>query len=245
MPIFILNLIKSMMKNLFILAVIAFMISSCQHMTGSGNIVKEKRNTGNFKRIDVGGAFEVELKNGPQTSVEVEADDNLLSIIETRVNGDELNIHTKGSYNITDGHFKVYITAPEIKGVKSTGAANFKALDVLKSDEQITFEASGAGNIKAAVDAPKVKAESSGAGDIELSGRTKDYTVNASGGGNVKSANLLTETTDADVSGAGSVHVHASVSLKAEASGAGSVYYRGGANVSSNTSGAGSVKKED
>ena len=227
------------------LAIAVILFSSCQQMTGSGNIVTEKRNTGSFKRIDAGSAVEVELKIGSPASVVVEADDNLLPIIETSVRGDELNIHTKGSYNITDGHMKVFVTAPEIRGVKSSGAANIKVLDVLKSDDRVTFEASGAGNIKAAVEAPKVKADVSGAGDIDLSGRTKDYKVSASGGGNVKSAELLTENTDADVSGAGSVHVHASVSLKAEASGAGSVYYKGGASVQSNTSGAGSVKKED
>lgn len=234
------------MRNLLILATAVLFFSSCQQMTGSGNIITEKRNTGNFKRIDAGSAFEVEVKIGSPASVEVEADDNLMPIIETRVSGDELNIHTKGSYSITNGHMKVFITAPEIRGVKSSGAANIKVLDVLKSDERITFESSGAGNIKAVVDAPKVKAEVSGAGDIELSGRTKDYTVSASGGGNVKSSDLLTENTDADVSGAGSVHVHASVSLKAEASGAGNVYYRGGpTNITKNTSGAGEVKKED
>lgn len=234
------------MRNLLILAVAVLFFSSCQQMTGSGNIVTEKRSTGNFKRIDAGSKFEVEVKIGSPASVEVEADDNLMPIIETRVSGDELNIHTKGNYSITNGHMKVFVTAPEIRGVKSSGAANIKVLDVLKSDERITFESSGAGNIKAAVDAPKVKAEVSGAGDIELSGRTKDYTVSASGGGNVKSSDLLTENTNADVSGAGSVHVHASVSLKAEASGAGNVYYRGGpANITKNTSGAGEVKKED
>lgn len=234
------------MRSLLILAAAVMLFSSCQHMTGSGNIVTEKRNPGNFKRIDAGSAIEVELRIGSPVQVEVEADDNLQKIIETRVSGDELNIRTKGSFSINNGHMKVFVTAPEIKAVKSSGAADVKVLDVLKSDDRISFEASGAGNIHATVDAPKIKAEASGAGDIVLSGKTKDYTVSASGGGNVKSADLLTENTDADVSGAGSVHVHASVSLKAEASGAGNVYYRGGAtNITKNTSGAGEVKKED
>jgi len=233
------------MRNLLILAITLLIVSSCQHLSGSGNIVTEKRNTGNFEKIDAGSAFEVEVRIGSPASVEVEADDNLLPIIETSVSGNELNIHTKGSYNITNGHMKVFVTAPEIRGVKSSGPANIKVLDVLKSNDRVTFESSGAGNIKASVDAPKVRAEVSGAGDIELSGRTKDYTVSASGGGNIKSSDLLTENTDADVSGAGSVHVHASVSLKADARGAGNVYYRGGASVQQHTSGAGSVKKEN
>jgi hypothetical protein len=243
---FITNLYKNLtMKKLLILAAIAFSAASCSHIEGSGNIVTEKRNTGDFKGVSVGGAFEVELKTGPVTSVEVEADDNLIKLIETRVSGGILKIENRDNYNIHDGHFKVYITAPEITTIKSSGAANVNALDVLKSDSRIFLDVSGAGNIKAAVDAPEIETEASGAGNIEVSGRTREYTAKASGSGNIKSSKLLSENTDAKASGAGSVHVHASLNLKANASGAGSVYYRGGGTVQQKVSGAGSVKSED
>jgi hypothetical protein len=232
------------MKNLLILAAFVFSAASCTHIEGSGNIVTEKRQTGDFKGISVGGAFEVELKTGP-TSVEVEADDNLIKLIETRVSGGVLKIENRNDFSINDGHFKVYITAPEITKIKCSGAANVKALDLLKSDSRISLDASGAGNIKAQADAPEIDAEASGAGNIELSGRTREYTAKATGSGNIKSSKLLSENTDAEASGAGSVHVHASVNLKANASGAGSVYYRGGAAVQQRSSGAGSVKSEE
>jgi hypothetical protein len=233
------------MKNLLIFTAIIFYAASCNQIEGSGNIVTEKRQTGNFKGISVGGAFEVELKAGPETSVEVEADDNLIKLIETRVSGDMLRIENKDNFNVHDGHFKVYITAPEIKDIRCSGAATVKALDVLKSNDKISLDVSGAANIKAAVDAPEIETEASGAGDIEVSGRTREYTARCSGSGNIKSSKLLSENTDAEASGAGSVHVHASVNLKAEASGAGSVYYRGGGSVQKKVSGAGSVKGDD
>lgn len=233
------------MKNLLILAAIIFSAASCTHIEGSGNIVTEKRQTGDFKGISVGGAFEVELKAGPVTSVEVEADDNLIKLIETKVSGGVLKIENRNGFSINDGHLKVYITAPEITKINCSGAANVKALDMLKSDSRISLDASGAGNIKAAVDAPEIEAEASGAAEVELSGRTREYDAKASGSGNIKSSKLLSESTDAEATGAGSVHVHASVTLKAHASGAGSVYYRGGASVQQSTSGAGSVKSEE
>jgi len=232
------------MKNLLILAAIIFSVSSCTHIEGSGNIVTEKRQTGDFKGISVGGSFEVELKTGP-TSVEVEADDNLIKLIETRVSGDILKIEMKEHFSINNGHYKVYITAPEIRTIKCSGAANVKALDVLKSNSKISIDASGAGNVKAEIDAPEVETEASGAGDIELSGRTREYNAKASGSGNIKSSKLLSENTEAEARGAGSVHVHSSVSLQANASGAGSVYYRGGGSVKQSVSGAGSVKSEE
>lgn len=233
------------MKKLLILAAIVFSVASCAHIEGSGNIVTEKRQVSNFKGISAGGGFEVEIKTGPVISVEVEADDNLIKLIETRVSGNILRIDTKDDFNFHDGHYKVYITAPEITSIKSSGAADVKALDILKSGSRISLDASGAGNIKATVDAPEIETEASGAGNIEISGKTREYTAKASGSGNIKSSKLLSENTDAHASGAGSVHVHASVSLKAHASGAGSVYYRGGGSVDKSVSGAGSVKSED
>jgi hypothetical protein len=233
------------MKNLLLLAAVACFLASCNHIEGSGNIVTEKRQTGDFKGVSVGGSFEVEIKTGPVISVEVEADDNLIKLIETRVSGNTLRIENKNNFSINNAHLKVYITAPEITNIKSSGAANVKALDVLKSGQKISLDASGAGVIKAAVDAPEIEAEASGAGDVELTGRTREYTAKASGSGNIKSSKLLSENAEAEASGAGSVHIHSSVNLKAHASGAGSVYYRGGASVEKNVSGAGSVKSED
>ena len=135
--------------------------------------------------------------------------------------------------------------SPEINSIKSSGAASVKVKDVLKSNGRIMMEASGSADITAEVDAPEIKAEASGASDIALSGRTKNYTASASGSADIKSSDLQSENTVVEASGASSVHVYASVSLKAGASGSASVYYKGGATVQQKTSGAADIKKED
>jgi len=229
---------KQLLSSIFL--VLAF--ASCDQRTGSGNIVTEKRTTGNFTGISVGGAFEVEIRTGPVTRVEVEADDNIIKYIETKVSGDVLKIRVKSSSGFYDAHLKVFVTVPEIRSIKTSGAANVKAVDVLKSTGKISLDVSGAGGITAAVDAPEIYAEASGAGNIELSGRTRDYKLKSSGSGDIKSFNLQSENTDVRASGAGSAHVHASVSLKADASGAGDISFKGGASVQQKTSGAGNVK---
>ncbi|MEO5893394.1 MAG: head GIN domain-containing protein [Ferruginibacter sp.] len=219
--------------------------SSCEHRRGSGNIVTEKRQTGDFTGISVGGAFTVEVTTGPVTEVKVEADDNVINSIETKVSGDVLKIRTKDGASFNDAHFKVYITAPEINSIKSSGAATVKVMDQLKNKGKISLDVSGAAHISASVDAPEISADISGAGNIDLSGRTRDYTAEVSGSGDLKSGELKTENTDVRVSGAGNARVYASVRLKAEASGAGNIYYKGGATVDPKTSGAGNVKNDN
>ncbi len=233
------------MKQLFLFAAILLAFTSCRQRHGSGNVITEKKQVDNFKGIDAGSAFEVELKNGPVASVEIQADDNLMKLVEVEVSGGVLRIHTKGSYSFSDSHFKAFITAPEINSVKATGAANINVLDVLKNNGKISFESSGAAHIRAEVDTPEVDADASGAADLKLAGKTRDYHAESSGAANIKSKELLSENAVANASGAGNIHVYASVSLKAEASGAGNVYYSGGASVEPKSSGAGNVKKED
>ncbi len=232
------------MKKLVILAAMIAAFTSCRHLSGSGNLVTEKRQTDGFKGIEAGGAFEVELKTGPVLSVEIESDDNLIKYVETRVSGGVLKLNTKGNLSINNGHFKAFITVPEIKSIKCSGAASVKAVDLLTCAGKMSLEVSGAGGIKAEADAPEIEAEASGAGNIELSGRTRNFTAKASGSGDIKTKNLKSENTDVTVSGAGTAHVYASVSLKAEASGAGNIYYNGGGSVQQKVSGAGSIKPE-
>ena len=233
------------MKQLAFYFFAVLTISSCNQRTGSGNIVTEKRHTGDFTGISAGGAFEVEVKIGAVTEVTVEADDNVIGDIETVVSGNELKIRTKSGAGFNNAHFKVFVTAPEINTIHSSGAADIKVNDQLKSREKITLEASGAAHLSASVDAPEISADASAAANMEISGKTRDYTAEVSGSANLKSGDLKSENTDVKVDGAGNAWVHASVSLKADASGAGNVYYKGGGNVVVKTSGAGNVKNEN
>ncbi|MEP7141630.1 MAG: head GIN domain-containing protein [Ferruginibacter sp.] len=233
------------MKQLVFYSFALLALASCDQRMGSGNIVTEKRQTGNFKGISAGGAFSVEVNTGPVTEVKVEADDNVIKYIETSVSGNVLEIRTKHGIGFNNAHFKVYITAPEITSINSSGAANVKVNDQLKSAGKITLEVSGAAGIAASVDAPEISAEITGAGNMDLRGRTRNYSAEVSGSGNLKSGDLKSENTEVEVSGAGQARVYASVRLKADASGAGNIYYKGGGNVESKTSGAGSIKNEN
>ena len=233
------------MKQLLIFSFILLFCNSCQQMSGSGNIVTEKRDTGSFTGVSAGGAFEVEIKYGSAIEVVVEADDNIMQYIETEVRGNILRINTRDGVNFNDAHFKVYITAPELTTVKSSGASDIVIKDPLKSTGRISFDVSGAGKISGAVDAPEVSADISGAGGIQLNGRTRNYIAEVSGSGNLKTGSLQSERTEIKVSGAGNAWVHASVNLKANASGAGNIHYTGGANLEQHTSGAGNIVKDN
>jgi hypothetical protein len=234
------------MKQLLLLCTTLFVLNSCNITTGSGNIISQKRQVGNFTGITASQSIDVEVTIGAVTEVRVEADDNIMKHVITDVAGNGvLNIKIENMVSINNTHVKVFITTPGLKSIGASSSANVKVLGVIKSDGKVSFDASNSADIETEVDAPEVEAEANSSGSIILSGKTKNYKAKASSSGDIKSAQLLSENTNVAATSSGSADVHASVSLNAKASSSGSIDYRGAATVQKSVSSSGSVEKKD
>lgn len=233
------------MKHFLILLFTIFTLASCDLTTGSGNIVTETRKTGSFDAISVGGSFEVEVKTGDVISVVVEADDNIIRYIETKVTGNTLKINTEDLHNYSDVHMKVYVTAPLITSIKASASADVEALSILNGSGRLTFKASSSASIKAEVDAPEIETDANSSATITLTGKTKTHKTEASSSADIKAFGLLSENATANVSSSASIEVHASVTLNARASSSGSIEYKGAATLTKSKSSSGSVEKKD
>ena len=231
------------MKQFLIILLASFMLVSCHRITGSGNIITEKRNPGRFSGVSTSSGIDVELKIGEQMEVTVESDDNIIKYVETKIRDGVLRIRFEDGLSLTSTHVKVYVTAPAIKSLKASSAGSIMVNDVIQSDEKISIQASSSGNIIVEVEAPEVKASASSGADIAITGKTRDYKADASSGATIKSGNLLSERTTVTASSGATANVHASVSLDARASSGASIRYRGGGNAQKRESSGGSVTK--
>ncbi len=232
------------MKKLFIIAAASICLVSCDVKTGSGNIERQGRNVSSFNRVKASSGIKVFIKQGSH-KVTVEADDNILNDIITEVSGGKLNIKYRNGVSINNADVTIYVETPELSGVYASAAANVEVQGTVHSDKTLDFHASSSGSIKASVDAPSVNLDASSSGDIEIKGRTRDLDAQASSSGSIKAEDLLTERTTAQASSAGSINVHASITLNAQASSGGSVNYRGNPTVSKQESSGGSIEKID
>ncbi len=215
-------------------------------MSGNGNVKKETRNPGTFSKIHSSGTADVVITTGSNCSVTVEDDENLLPYLETNVENGTLDIHYQHGISVTNDHAKIYITAPTLSEVTTSGTSNITVSGPLQNPDKISFKTSGVGNIEGEVDAPAVSVSISGTGTVKLRGHTKDFDCDLSGVGHADCGNLRSENTTVIVSGVGDAHVFASVHLRATVSGAGSVRYRGNPqNPEIHTSGVGSVTSEN
>jgi len=185
-------------------------------LKGSGNVVRERRDLSGFDEIEVGGAFLVEVTVGESFSVEVEGDDNLVPLIKTEVRGDALHVSIDKSYRSKD-YLKVYVSAPNLSGVDTSGAAQVNASGIK----------SKAFNIGA-----------SGGSKVTATGQTTDLRVETSGGARVLANELAATNGTVDTSGGATAEVFVTGEFKAQASGGSRIMYSGTpANVTKNSSG--------
>ncbi|SKB82069.1 Putative auto-transporter adhesin, head GIN domain [Salegentibacter holothuriorum] len=124
------------MKNLLLIfSTILLVGCGAKKITGSGNVTTEKNRLTDFNSIEIAGDFDVKLKNGNTAMIEIEADDNLHSIIRAEVVDRTLFI--KPSKEIGRSKSKdITITYPEkLQKITISGKVELEAEGELYSEE--------------------------------------------------------------------------------------------------------------
>lgn len=195
---------------------------SFNSVAGSGVAASEARSVEEFKGIDVGGIFQVEVTAGKDYSVVVEADDNLLPYVRTEVSGGVLKISATERLK-SSTPMRIRVTAPDIESIDASGACKIAVADLKNSE---------------------LRVDTSGASKVNIAGETASLTIDVSGASQIDAANLKAENATVDASGASKVEVFVTGKLVSEASGASKVGYSGNpTSVTKDTSGAGKVSQ--
>jgi hypothetical protein len=240
------------MKRSFflLLSLLSLFLSACdmfgERIHGNGNVKSVIRQADHFNSVSVRSNINLHIKQDSAWSLRIEADDNLLELIETEVHDGLLEIKVAESYELEPSRsINVFVTAPEFAVLKASGASDIQSDSKITGSGTLDIDISGASSITLDLKSPRVETELSGASKATLRGETKDFSLRGSGASEFRCFELMAENTDVDVSGASNGDVFASVNLKADASGASNVRYKGSPTVSSNTSGAGSVSRSN
>ncbi len=172
---------------------------------GSGNVIREKRELKGFERVEVGGGFQVDIVAGNEFGVEVEADDNLMTLVTTEVSGNTLEIGRQKGYSARNP-IRIRISAPDISSIETSGGAGVTIIGVNNSDLSIS---------------------SSGGSKVTASGRSAKLNVEMSGGARIMANELATVDANIEGSGGSSVDVLVSGVLRSDISGGARVTYSG------------------
>ncbi len=187
---------------------------------GSGVSTTVERSVGQLSRIRVDGSTDVDVTIGPERSVRVTADDNLVNFIRTDVHGGELAIGR--DRNIRPRvETLVRIAVPDLESIEIHGSGDARVRGLNERD----FEGS--------ID---------GSGSLDLRGETGSLKISVHGSGDVDAGDLHASDVDVSIIGSGDVRVYASNALDVSIQGSGDVAYSGNpGNVSENIQGSGSI----
>jgi len=192
---------------------------------GNGNVVEEKRNIRDFDEINVSRGMNVYISQGDKTEVMVRTDENLLDVVETRMEGNVLKVTSNAGIRKATA-LKVFVTLPEITGIKSVAGSNVFSETVLESDN-LELSCSAGSNIKLELNAGDVQASASAGSNIKLSGLAREFKGKASSGANIKAEELKTSNCDVRSSSGANIWISVKNSLVAQVNSGGNVFYYG------------------
>lgn len=208
-------------------------------------MITETRSIDDATNIKVLGHAEVIIDSGA-TALKVEGDENILPYIITAYSNNRLEIRSRNNVNLHTGNpIRVYVTTPTVKSVSISGSGNVKSSAKFWSQQPVSLNISGSGDLYMKINAPGVNAGISGSGNITVSGETRNLEVKISGSGDYNGMDLKAEIARVHISGSGDASLYAEDRLEAYISGSGDVKYKGKASVDKHISGSGNVKRVD
>jgi hypothetical protein len=199
---------KNLLATAALLAGLLILLPGCIITTGvegSGNRVSEERDLEPFTGIYLAGSEEVVVTVGEPQSVTVEADDNLIDLVETMVQGGKLFVRTEKRYRSSTG-IRVVVGVPELGEVSLAGSGD--------------MEISG-------LEAEGFSAAIAGSGTISARGTVESLVANVTGSGDIRLFELEARSAEALITGSGDIEVRATESLDASVTGSGDIRYRG------------------
>lgn len=215
--------------------------------------VRERREVGAFRAVELRCFGHLHLSQGAEPSVEVEGDPDVVAKVHARVSGDALILEigeswldrlTSGVLLIAHRPLHYHVTVPELDRVAVTGTGKVEAAGLVASDLEVT--ASGAADVSISdLEAHALKAQISGRGSFRLAGKAEAFELRISGSGEVEAADLACTSVDVRISGQGTTTVRVAKRLDVKISGLGTVRYHGDPTVTQTISGSGTVTQVD
>ncbi|HEX7038093.1 MAG TPA: head GIN domain-containing protein [Pseudomonadales bacterium] len=226
----------------------------------------EQRSVSGFDRVMFALPGQLTLQQGDAFVLEIDAAEEDLERVETRVQDNELAIRwregVRGWAGARDhGPIEVRLTLPALRSLEVAGSGDVdggswlgESLEVEVNGsgsvafgevtvEELSLEIAGSGSIRAAkVDTALARIDVRGSGDVHLAGAADRQEIEVMGSGDVALAELEGAHVEVEIMGSGDVTVWANETLEAEIMGSGDVSYRGTPKVELEKNGPGRVR---
>lgn len=207
---------------------------------GNYDLVTETRQIDDFDEISLESFVDVEYVQADYYEVQVEAESNLVSFIETTVRNHNLTVEVYDNRNLRE-HYKITVTvfSPNLNEFNVSGSGDFYCENLINEDFDVNI--SGSGNVAMGIDTYDLNAKISGSGNMEFWGLAPDAKFTISGSGDIRAYDLEVEDCKTKISGSGDMHLWITQKLDISISGSGDIFYMGTPTVDAKITGSGNI----
>lgn len=207
-------------------------------------LVQERTSDKPFTKISVQQGITVYLGQGFDHGFTIEADDNIITHIQTEVRDGQLNVFIAPGIEITRfAEMNVSVSMPRVTDITVASAARLIGSTPLK-EKKLEVVVSGAGIVKLDVEVDELDVEAASAAKLELKGRADTLDLEMSTAAVLKANELRVVHCEAEVSGAAKAEVFVSGTLGVQISSAGLLLYDGNPRITKqNVSGRGALQR--
>ena len=232
-------------KHIFFACLLLSILGGCgkNNIIGNGKVIFQNREIKGYTSINVSGAYDIYLKKGETESLVIEADENLMDVIKTKLSGSTLEVNNSKNI-IRSKDLKLIITNPKLNTFDFSGAIQLTS-DTGLLFQNININISGIGRIDMNLKAEELTASASGGADLTFKGSSNKFDITITGTGTVDAEKLKTKECRVEISGLGKARLNVQQKLDVNISGFGKVDYRGNPQINQVISGAGKVNKLD
>jgi hypothetical protein len=214
-------------KKYVFIAVVALiaLLAACgaSAITGSGVLITEIRDVSEFSGVEASSISTVTFVPGTEPGVVIEADNNLISLLEARVENGVLHLGPKTGTLIISGTIRYTVTYVALDSIVLSGSATGEAAALNEDDLSITL---------------------SGSSTLTLMGQVSTLNLTESGSSTLNAFLLTAQQVSTTMSATSSAQVTIEDALTATLSGSASLVYRGDAtNIQQVVSGSATIQK--
>jgi hypothetical protein len=210
----------------------------------AAELATETRPLAGFDSVAARGSIDIVLRQGAREAVTVQAERDLLPLIETVVEpGRVLRIGLKkGESMHTRQPVVVTVDVVELKSLSGSGSGDI-LVETLKTPA-LSLSLSGSGDAQLRqLQAGEFRVNIAGSGDVAAAGSVGRFEASIAGSGDVRAQDLSADDVRVNIAGSGDARVTAHKALSVSIVGSGDVQYSGEAAVRSSVVGSGTVTR--
>jgi hypothetical protein len=201
--------------------------------------------TAEFSSVHVAAGIHATVEVARDTSVRIDADDEVMPFVDVRVEGSELHVGFKRHSSFQGEHtVKATIRTPQLKSVSGSGGSDVRATFSRGNDAEV--EASGGSHMRVlGVDAARLHLSGSGGSVLEVSGSADSLDLQLSGGSQLHGRDLSVKDASVQASGGSQGQLRADGRIRGSLSGGSELHVRGRASSRVSTSGGSELSVDD